>query len=170
MKNLHPSEFAQYYTSYINLVNSLDLVEELQSNLSDFTDFIKLEVPSNKYKYKYQPEKWSIQELVQHLIDAERIFAYRALRIARFDETPLAGFEEDDYVKNCQADSREMSDLFEEFVLVRKSTICLFKSFSEEMLLKKGTASNHIVSVRAIGAIIIGHTIHHQNIIKQRYL
>lgn len=169
MKNLHPSEFAEYYVQYINNVQCLDIVEALENNLDEVIDLVQDEIPEEKYKYRYQPKKWSIQEIIQHLIDAERIFAYRALRIARFDQTPLAGFEEDDYVKVCNADHRSMEDLLQEFVLVRKSTIKLFESFTEEMLLHKGTASNNPISVRAIGYIIPGHCIHHQNVIKERY-
>lgn len=170
MKNLQPGEFAEFYVNYINHVKCLDIVEALEENLSDFVDFIQDNIPENKYLYRYQPEKWSIQEVVQHIIDAERIFAYRALRIARFDATPLHGFEENDYVKVSDADHRSMDDLLQEFVLVRKATIKLFESFSEEMLLHKGTASNHPISVRALGYIIAGHCIHHQKVIKERYL
>lgn len=170
MKNLQPGEFAEYYVNYINQVKCLDIVESLEENLDEFVDFIQDNIPETKYLYRYQPEKWSIQEVIQHIIDAERIFAYRALRIARFDSTPLHGFEENDYVRVCDADHRSMEDLLQEFVLVRKSNIKLFESFSDEMLIHKGTASNHPISVRALGYIIAGHCIHHQKVIKERYL
>lgn len=170
MKNLHPNEFPEYFVSYINEVKSLDIVEALEDNLDDFTDFIENRVPDIKYQFRYQQGKWSIKEIVQHIIDAERIFGYRALRMARFDVTPLPGFEEDDYVKVSNADAREMDDLLQEFVLVRKATIKLFESFTDEMLLHRGIASGKEISVRAIGYIITGHCIHHQNVVQERYL
>ncbi|MCL9804269.1 DinB family protein [Flavobacterium amniphilum] len=170
MKNLQPGEFPDYYIPYINAVKSLDIVDGLEDNMNDFIDFIENTVHENKYEYRYQPEKWTIKDIVLHIIDAERIFAYRALRMARFDRTPLAGFEENDYVPVAEANKRSMTDLLHEFAMVRKSTICLFQSMSEEMLLNKGIASGKEISVRSIGYIITGHCIHHQNVIKERYL
>lgn len=169
MKNLHPDECAEYFFQYINQVKCLDIVEALEDNLSEMMDFIQ-EIPESKNKFRYQPEKWSVLEVIQHIIDCERIFAYRALTFARFDKTPLPGFEEDDYVKYSSADHRKMEDLLEEFILVRNATIKLFESFTEEMLLHRGTASNNPISVRAIGYIITGHCIHHTQVLKDRYL
>ena len=103
-------------------------------------------------------------------MDAERIFAYRALRIARQDQTPLPGFEQNDYVQPSQANERSLDDLINEFKAIRASTVALFNSFTDKMLLAKGTASNSPVSVRAIGFIIMGHEIHHCQVIKERYL
>lgn len=170
MKNLLVNEYPEYFGTYINKVESEDLIEALEENLDDFTNFIENIVPDSKYEFRYQPEKWSIKEIVQHIIDAERIFAYRALRMARFDKTPLPGFEENDYVPVSESDKRTMDDLIREFVLVRKSTIELFESFSDEMMKNIGVASGKEVSVRAIGYIISGHCIHHQQVIKERYL
>ncbi|SHI83090.1 DinB family protein [Flavobacterium terrae] len=170
MKNLLVNEYPEYFGTYINKVESEDLIEALEVNLDDFTNFIENIVPDSKYEFRYQPEKWSIKEIVQHIIDAERIFAYRALRMARFDKTPLPGFEENDYVSVSESDKRTMDDLIREFVLVRKSTIELFESFSDEMMKSIGVASGKEVSVRAIGYIISGHCIHHQQVIKERYL
>lgn len=170
MKNLLVNEYPEYFGTYINKVESEDLIEALEENLDDFTNFIENIVPDSKYEFRYQPEKWSIKEIVQHIIDAERIFAYRALRMARFDKTPLPGFEENDYVPVSESDKRTMDDLIREFVLVRKSTIELFESFSDEMMKSIGVASGKEVSVRAIGYIISGHCIHHQQVIKERYL
>lgn len=170
MKNLLVNEYPEYFGTYINKVESEDLIEALEENLDDFTNFIENIVPDSKYEFRYQSEKWSIKEIVQHIIDAERIFAYRALRMARFDKTPLPGFEENDYVPVSESDKRTMDDLIREFVLVRKSTIELFESFSDEMMKSIGVASGKEVSVRAIGYIISGHCIHHQQVIKERYL
>lgn len=169
MKNLQPSEYSEYYTPYINEVKCLDIVEALEDNLIDFVSFIE-SISSEKHEYQYLPGKWTIKEIVLHIIDTERIFVYRALRFARFDATPLAGFEEDDYVPFSNAKNRGMLSLLEEFVAVRKATIALFESFTDEMLLHKGIASNNEISVRAIGYIISGHCIHHQNVIRERYL
>ena len=104
------------------------------------------------------------------MIDTERIFAYRALRISRNDTTPLPGFEENDYVENTKANERGIQDLLAEFSAVRYATLFLFKSFSEEQLKRMGTASGTVISVRAIGFIIIGHQKHHQNVFQERYL
>ncbi len=170
MKNLQPNEYPEYYIPYINEVKSLAIIDALEDNLNDFYNFIENIVPGEKHEYRYESEKWTIKDIVQHLIDAERIFSYRALRISRFDKTPLPGFDENEYVTVANANHRNMIDLIQEFVAVRKATIRLFESFSEEMLLNKGIASNNPISVRAIGYIITGHCIHHQNIIKERYL
>ena len=170
MKNLQPNEIPEYFIQYVNEVKSLDVVEALNENLNDFLNFIETEVPIDKYEYRYLPEKWTVKEIIQHITDAERIFAYRALRFARFDATPLSSFEEDDYAEACEANNRDIDDLLEEFLFVRKSTIKLFESLNEEMLLNKGVASGKEISVRAIGFVISGHCIHHQNVIKERYL
>ena len=114
--------------------------------------------------------KWTIKELVQHIIDAERVLSYRALRFARRDATDLAGFEEDDYVKNSNGDTRDYNDLLVEFSAVRNATILLFNSFTDEALQRIGSASGSIISVRALGFIISGHLQHHLTIIKERYI
>lgn len=170
MKNLLKTDYAPSYATYINQVENDDCIEALEDNMNDFVDFIENIVPNEKYEYRYQPEKWSIKEIVQHIIDAERIFAYRAVRFARFDKTPLASFEENDYVDVSQADKREMGDLLQEFLLVRKSTIKMFESFSDEMISNKGIASGHEIKVLALGFVISGHAIHHQRVIIDRYL
>ena len=170
MKKIIESNFPNYLVAYISLVPSDNCIDAMQENLTTFVSFIENNVPLEKSNYKYQEDKWTIKDLIRHIIDAERIFAYRALRFARFDTTPLSGFEENDYVANVATNSVEILDLLEEFILVRKSTIKLFESFSPEMLAAKGIASGNEISVLAIGFIISGHTIHHQNVITERYL
>ncbi|MGH2666139.1 DinB family protein [Flavobacterium sp.] len=170
MKNLLETDYADYYSLYIDQVENDDCIEALEENMADFVNFIENNIPPEKYEYRYQPEKWSIKEIVQHIIDAERIFSYRALRFARFDRTPIPGFEENDYVPVSESDKREMSDLLQEFLLVRRATIKLFESFSDDMLSSKGIASGHEIKVLAIGFIISGHAIHHQKVIRERYL
>ena len=169
MINLSQTDYPEYFDQYIRLVQDTDCIIAMQNSLNDFIHFMEI-VPFEKYNFKYQFDKWTIKDIVRHIIDAERIFTYRALRFARFDKTPLSGFEENEYAANVVTTTVEMHDLMQEFILVRKSTIKLFESFSEKILYSKGTASGKEISVLAIGFIISGHGIHHQNIIKDRYL
>ena len=121
-------------------------------------------------EFRYAESKWSIKEILQHLIDAERIFAYRALRFARFDKTDLAGFEENSYVENSFCDDKNFDDLLEEFKVVRTCSKMLFKSFNVDILKNHGLANGNNMSVRAIAYVISGHQLHHLNVIKERYL
>ena len=134
--------------------------------------FVELinEVPENKLSFAYAEGKWTLAELLMHIIDAERVFQYRALRFARNDKTPMAGFDQNDYVPECNAKGRSKKDLLEEYAAVRESTILLFQSFDEEALKRVGNASGSDMSTRAMGFIICGHQAHHLNIIKERYL
>jgi uncharacterized damage-inducible protein DinB len=166
---LQDNEYAGYFATYINPVKEQNLIEELEICLHDFIRFVQ-SIPMDKFDYSYAEGKWTIKDIIQHLIDAERIFAYRALRISRNDKTPLPGFEENDYVNNTEANSRNIQDLLSELSVVRQSTLALFKSLSQEQLLRIGTASNNKISVRAIGYIILGHQKHHQKVFKERYL
>jgi hypothetical protein len=124
----------------------------------------------DKFDYRYAEGKWTIKEIIQHIIDTERIFAYRALRISRNDQTPLPGFDENDFANNTAAQTRGLQDLLTEFSAVRHSNLLLFKSFSDEQLLQVGIASEHSISVRAIGFILIGHQKYHQKVFEERYL
>lgn len=117
----------------------------------------------------YAPGKWTAKDIIQHLIDAERVFSYRALRFARNDKTLLPGFEENEYAATAEASKRTMDDLLNEYYLVRDSSIKLFRSFNDEMLMREGIIPSGNVSVLAIGFIMPGHTIHHLNVIKERY-
>lgn len=158
-----------YYHKYIAKVEETDLAKAFISHGKELTAVLK-DLPAGKWNYRYAAGKWSIKELVQHLIDAERIFSYRALTFARKDTTPLPGFEENDYAANCEADRRTSESLLNELQLVQQSTAALFNSFSEEQLEQSGTANGQSTYVRALGFIIIGHSIHHLNVIKERYL
>ena len=120
--------------------------------------------------FRYDKEKWTIKEFVQHLIDTERILSYRALRFSRNGPSNLQGFDEDWYVENSNGNDRNFNDLLEEFNIIRKSTISLFKSFTDKMLSNFGTVNGSDVTVRALGFIIAGHQMHHLNIIKEKYL
>ncbi|MES2543286.1 MAG: DinB family protein [Bacteroidota bacterium] len=163
------NEYASYFSAYIQTLEDVELIEELEICIHDFIRFVQ-NIPMDKFDYRYAEGKWTIKDIIQHMIDAERIFTYRAVCISRNDKTPLPGFEEDDYVLNTDANSRGIQGLLEELAAVRQSTIFLFKSFSPEQLERIGTASGKEVSVRAIGFILIGHQKHHQKIFQERYL
>jgi DinB superfamily len=160
---------AGFFQRYINEVKEDDVVEGLKKNTDRIKKFLK-EIPKKKIDFAYAKGKWTIKELLQHMIDAERVFAYRALRFARKDATPLPGFEENDWAANAPTWERKWSQLFEEFKAVRKSNEMMFRSFNKEQLLQKGIASGQEINVIALGFIISGHVEHHINIIKERYL
>ena len=163
------NEYSNFNATYIKAAANVELIEELEICLHEFIRFVQ-NIPMDKFDYRYAEGKWTIKDIIQHVIDTERIFAYRALRISRNDTTPLPGFEENDYVENTKANKRGIQDLLAEFSAVRYATLFLFKSFSEEQLKRMGTAPGTAISVRAIGFIIIGHQKHHQNIFQERYL
>ncbi len=171
MLQLNENEYGHYYKPYIDVVvgNEKGIIENLKNTLTEVLNTLS-KIPENKQEYRYTEGKWTIKELIQHLIDSERVFAYRALRFARNDTTELAGFEQDDYVAVFDANTRDFDELLEDLELTRKSTILLFKSFGEKELMRIGTASGNDMSVRALGYVISGHLVHHFNIMKERYL
>lgn len=146
-----------------------ELVESLKK-AHDTTQIILTRIDEEKAMYRYAPGKWTIKEIIQHLIDSERIYAYRALRFARHDATELAGFEQDDYVAVADANRRTMAELAHEFAMVRNATLALFESFTPDMLDKTGIANKSKVTVASIGRVCVGHEIHHMNVIKTKYL
>lgn len=157
------------YHNYINQAEGDDLMEALKNQTRSFEEFLN-EIPKSKRNYRYAEDKWTIKELLQHVIDGERVFAYRALCFARKDATPLPGFEENSYAANSKADQRKWKDLVKEFEAVRRSTEILFDSFDDEQLETAGTANNKSNYVLAIGFIIAGHANHHIKVTKERYL
>ncbi len=158
-----------FYKNYVKQLEQTDLPTALR--ISGFRTMEMVHsIPENKSNYRYAEGKWSIREVLCHMQDAERIFAYRALRFARNDKTALAGFEEKDYASQANAEGRSLKKIADEMQHLRTSTIDLFESFTEEMLLRKGTANNNEMSVMALGFIIAGHETHHRNILKERYL
>ncbi|HSU28562.1 MAG TPA: DinB family protein [Chitinophagaceae bacterium] len=163
------SRVASPYHNYINQVQEDDLASAFANGTKNFTGFIE-SIPAGKQDYKYAPGKWSIKEVLQHIIDGERVFAYRALCFARMDSTPLPGFEENLWAENAHCENRKWNDLVEEFRTVRKASEILFASFNEEQLEASGIASGNPNYVLGFGYIIIGHSLHHQRIIKERYL
>ena len=167
---LESAEYPIYFETYLQQVsNEFNLFEELEISLHRFIKFVQ-DIPMDKFDYRYAEGKWTIKDIVQHLIDAERIFTYRALRFARNDKTNLSGFEENDYADEANANHRTVMQLLTEMSAVRHATILLFKTFTEEQLLRIGTSNKNSVSVRALGYIIIGHQNHHQRIFQERYL
>lgn len=165
-----PNEYAPYAIMYIGLLPDDGLIlKHLEDNLRATTEFLRA-VPDEKLSYRYAEGKWTIKEIVAHLIDDERIYAYRALRFARNDQTELPGFEQDAYAVESTANERSLEDLLEEFATVRKSTIALFNSFDERVLTRSGVASGNVMSVRAIAYHLAGHELRHLNIIRERYL
>jgi hypothetical protein len=171
MLQLNENEFAHYYKPYIDAVagNGKSIVENLNDTLIEFLNTLS-NISEDKQEYRYAAGKWTIKELIQHLVDSERVFAYRALRFARNDSAELAGFEQDDYVAVFDANARGFDALLEELELTRKSTILLFKSFGEKELMQLGVASGTTMSVRALGCVVSGHLMHHFNIMNERYL
>lgn len=164
------SEYGAFYAPYLAQIDpQYSLFEELEIALHRFVHFVR-EIPLDKFDFRYAEGKWTIKDIIQHIIDAERVFAYRAMRIARNDQTALPGFDEDFYVTNANANSRSIQDLLTEFSMVRHATIYLFNSFSPDSLERIGIASDNPISVRALGFIIIGHQNHHQTVFQQRYL
>ncbi|PWT70830.1 MAG: damage-inducible protein DinB [Bacteroidetes bacterium] len=160
---------AEFYWNYINQVKENDVVKALKKNTSDFKKFLK-KIPSKKIDYAYGEGKWTIKEVLQHMIDSERVFAYRALRFARMDTTPLPGFDEKQWTANAHIKNRKWDDLVKEFKSIRKGTEVLFASFDQDQLLSGGVANNKNINTLAIGYICSGHVAHHMKIIKERYL
>jgi uncharacterized damage-inducible protein DinB len=155
---------------YIGLLPDDGLIlKHLEDNLRATTDFMRA-LPEEKLYYRYAEGKWTIKEILAHLIDDERIYTYRALRYARNDQTELPGFEQDAYAVESGANKRSIDDLLEEFAAVRRSTIALFNSFEDRVMTRVGVASGNVMSVRAAAYHIAGHELRHLNIIKERYL
>src|SRR5262245_27305873 len=163
------SEYAPYYETYVSLVPSDEIVGTLKKQSEQMLAFIK-SIPESRGSFRYEEGKWSIKEVIGHLIDGERVFAYRALRFARHDNTPLSVFEQDDFIRGGSFDSRTLSDLAEEYEAVRRSTICLFGSLTQNAWSSFGNANNDEVSVRALAFIIAGHERHHSEVLRSRYL
>ncbi len=166
---LKPTEYHKFYKNYITKATSKNILEGLLLNLEAVTNFYNA-IPNTKHNFVYAEGKWTVKDILLHISDTERILAYRALRIARGDSTPLAGFEQDGFVVNGNANARNLKTLLDEYIAVRQSTIALYKSFDSDSLLKMGEASGTAISVRALGYIITGHENHHNTIIKELYL
>lgn len=164
-----PNTLPSFYANYVQHVHHLDVLEALELSGKIMDEFIRT-IPESKGEFRYAAGKWSIKEVLCHLMDGERIFAYRALRFARNDKTVLPGFEEGDYAPEANAHNRSLTQLADEMKRVRASSIDLFASFTPEMLQRKGSANNTTISVINLGYVIAGHETHHRTIISERYL
>lgn len=163
-------EYPSFYTPYIDVLDSdLSLLEHLESSLELFEQLL-YELDEEKYDFRYQPEKWSIKEIVQHLIDAERVFVYRALRFSRNDTKSLSGFDENAYVADYEISRRNFATMLDEFCLLRRSNILMFEGFDDDLLNATGTVEGQPFSVRALGFICSGHVLHHLKVIQERYI
>ncbi|WP_353181846.1 DinB family protein [Parapedobacter lycopersici] len=168
MNPLKSDEYPAIFAPYIETVVG-DVMDLLNEQLETFPEFLE-RIPAGKSAYAYAEGKWTIKEVVGHIIDTERIMAYRALCFARNDTKELPGFEEEVFVANARFNERSLASFSEEFSLVRRSNLLLFESFNDQELARKGLASERLVSVRAFLYIIAGHLNHHRNIIRERYL
>ena len=162
-------EYASFYGRYIALVPAGDIVRVLESQLDATVDFFRA-IPAERTTQGYAPGKWSIREMVGHLCDTERIMTYRALRFARADRTPVPGFEENDYVPTSGAAVRTMEELLAELRAIRGATVALFAGLPTEAWRRRGVANGAEVSVRALAAIVAGHVLHHEGVVRERYL
>jgi uncharacterized damage-inducible protein DinB len=163
-----PTEYDSYYQRYIRLVPEQDVLVSLDQQLAD-TMILLRSLSEQHGAFRYAAGKWSVKEVLGHMIDTERIMSYRALRIARNDRTPIEGFEQDEYVKYGNFDSRSVANLGREFEQVRRATISLFRSLDAEAWLRRGIASKLEISVRALAYIIAGHELHHRALLKEKY-
>lgn len=163
------TEYNPYYGKYVSLVADDDILTVLSDQLS-VTLALLGSVPESQGNFRYAAGKWSMKELLGHMIDTERIFAYRALRFARNDATPLPGFEQDDYIRNASFDACTLGALAAEFESVRRATLFLFRHLDGEAWTRRGVASESEVSVRALAYIIAGHELHHVGVLRDRYL
>jgi len=163
------SEYLPYYERYIGLVPEGDVVATLVNQMIETQSLLRA-LPASVATYRYAPEKWSVNELVGHMIDSERIFTSRALRFARNDPAPMPSFDQNDYVRNATFDSYPLADLASELEAVRHATIFLFRHMDEQAWSRRGVANNAEVSVRALAYIVAGHEIHHREILSARYL
>jgi hypothetical protein len=168
MKRPEPTEYAEFYANYVSKVPGTDAIGVLESQRLQMVQLFAGRSERDG-SFRYAPDKWTVKEVLGHITDTERIFTYRALRIARGDQTPLPGFEQDDFVKNGGFGERTLSSLADEFALVRAASIALFRSFPEEAWARRGVASQKEVTVRALAFITAGHQIHHRLILEERY-
>ena len=169
MKRPETNEFAPYYNTYVSLIEGDNVLPVLDAQTAELRAIFS-QTPEEKGTYAYAEGKWTLKEMLSHIIDGERIFAYRVLRISRGDETPIEGFEQDDYIATSNANNRSFADLLDEFDLQRRSNLLLVNNLSDENASRMGTASGVAISARALTYIMAGHVTHHVGVLKERYL
>lgn len=162
------SEYAPYYHGYISQVSEAEILPVLRSQ-TDALDVLLGRVTPERETYRYAEGKWSIREMIGHLIDGERVFGYRAFCIARGETQNLPGFEQNDYILTAPYDRIDLEDLLSEFRLVRLSNLAMFRTLDEDAWMRIGTANGNQVSVRAIAFIMAGHLRHHMGVLRERY-
>lgn len=167
-EQLLTGDYPEYYQTYINQLPQLELLTLLRSQREEMVNFLTNLDPVD-LMWSYEPGKWTVAQVLQHMFDTERIFQYRALRIARKDKTPLAGFDQDEYVPASGANDRNLEDLIKEYTAIRESGVCMFESFTKEMYKEKGISSGGELSAAAAGFIIAGHEKHHLALFKNKY-
>lgn len=160
--------YPDYYDNYIPLVKENSVLEALKNNGAHITQLMS-QLPAERENYAYASGKWTVKQVLCHLSDTERIFAYRALRFARKDTSVLSSFDENAFAEAAQLDQRHLKDLIAEFETVRNATISLFAGFSEEELLRSGRTNLGATTVLALGFAICGHASHHLHILRERY-
>ena len=163
-----PTEYPEWYAGYVARVPEGDIVTVLRQSGEEMASALGA-IPESRGEHRYADGKWTVRTLLGHMIDAERIFAYRALRLARGDTTPLPGFEENDYARTAHSDARTVADLVSELLVVRESTVRLFQSLPDDAWPRNGTVNNGSVSVTALAYITAGHAMHHLGILNDRY-
>lgn len=163
------NDYFEYYDGYVSKVKGADLLTSLRQRRDLVADLYS-SIAEDRSRYRYADGKWSIRELLGHLVDCERIMAFRALSFARGNAEPIPGMDQDDFMRHANFDDRELEDILKEFLLVRESNILMFTSLPAEAWDRRGIASGHEVTVRALGYIIAGHEIHHTDILTERYL
>jgi hypothetical protein len=163
-----PAEYGPPYERYISLVPDHDILETIEQQRRDTVLLLSC-CGEQDGDFCYAPDKWSAKEVLGHINDAERVFSYRALRIARNDPTPMEGFEQDDYVRNGPFARSPLADLVEDFIAVRRATVSLLRNLDEAAWLRRGVANKNEVSVRALVWIIAGHELHHRRILEEKY-
>ncbi len=163
-----PGEYAAHYEKYIALVPGNDVLGALEAQRLQMIQLFAARSERDG-NFRYAPDKWTVKEVLGHVSDTERIFAYRAMRIARADKTPIEGFEQDDYVRNGSFNERPLADLAEEFAHVRGASIALLRGLAGDAWLRRGVANKNEVTVRALAFVIAGHELHHRRILEERY-
>jgi hypothetical protein len=163
-----PTEYAPFYDTYVSKVQEDDLIHALQSSLEEIRETL-VSIPVEKSDHAYDEGKWTVKQVLQHVLDAERVFSYRALCIARGEQQALPSFDENSYAALATVEQRHIKDMKEELLALRSSVYLMFRGFDPEMLMRMGTASGKAISANALGYIIIGHARHHFNILRERY-
>jgi hypothetical protein len=165
----NPAHTPDYFKPYLEQVGDNDVLEMLATSVTDFPTWLRT-IPTHKLDYRYAEGKWTLRELILHITDSERVFAYRALRFARRDKTPLSGFEQDDYISNSVASQRSLESLISEFVAVRQASLALFSNLSPETCELFGSANGYTISVAALAYATAGHEWHHRKVFEKKYL